>query len=462
MAPIPPDATNPSSPSTFTLPFRFRNNDSAYSRGGDGGHHQTLVQQVSSLRIDDYQTPQGDRHVETRRHQTTTTTTTTASRTAVTMQPRDRLNPGSVSGSAARVPVTIPLTSDSKSNPSGSLDVHSSFSDLTSPRRHLGVPRSGSSESRSAYSMSGVPRSSDSVYRSPSETSVSETRAAYPSQRYLRTRRGAVSGPSSSFLVGQPNPDTPAAAFPDSRSSSSCPSLDDFVPKDRYHRDPVARKQLLLPAPSMAPGSRASDSGSAMSSDNIADSRTGSTITARLRLSPSKYRENSNHNRTGSQIITDPADYPLPSSSFSEASNNGSRSTQPFSRFLKNQAPLPPFPRTEEITPQDSISQIGIEPETSFAAKLKAAGRNRGLGLQRSSLGLHPRRNLPLRGVRHVPASEVGSLSSPPPSHGRPQQQEGGSWVIPSSTPGRFGGPSPPSRVGDGLSRVSTRRDYYQ
>ncbi|KAH7628364.1 hypothetical protein B0T09DRAFT_366813 [Sordaria sp. MPI-SDFR-AT-0083] len=464
MPSLPKDITPLYTPSTFTLPLRPRPDGSSTSNSG--GHYQTLIQQLSSLTIDDYQeTPQGDRHVETRRHseqrvvQTTTTTTMTSTTTTSfpsVAKPRDRdrlLSSGSCSGSMVRFPSATTDTSTSMFN-SGLSPNSSSWTTMTSPTRHLGVPRSVSrSVSGSGTGFGGA-----------------EPEPSPPSQRYLRTRRGAVSGPSF------PGPDheslSPAASL---GSRSSWCSSGELMP-GRDYRAPARQQQLLLPAPSSrASGSFASGpgfaSGSMMGSD-IAGSRAGSTTTAtthrlnqnRLRLSPSKCRANSDHNRNGSQIITDPADFPLPSSSsLSEAGSSSSsrRTVRPTSLY---NSPIPPSAssrvcssisshnprvRTGEITPDDSISQIGL---STPASTLGSAVRRRE-GKQRSSLSL-PVRSLPLQGVRHVSPSEVG-LSSP---QVRPQQGED-RWILPSSTPGRFG-PPPPSGAGDGWPRGSSLRDY--
>ncbi|KAK3354453.1 hypothetical protein B0H65DRAFT_13168 [Neurospora tetraspora] len=464
MTPFPQDITNPYSPTTFTLPLRPRPDGGSASSGG--GHYQTLIQQVSSLTIDDYQTPQGDRHVETRRHteqrliQTTTTTTTTrtttTSRTTATeplsLSREKLLNPASSSSSSSSSSTTIGPRSS----------IHNCSSSFCSDFSNAAARTATATRASLRHSKPSSPISS------LSEVSSSEpgtgTGGASPSvNKYLRTRRGAMSGPS----CPGPGPGSLSSA-PAMGSSSSWCSSSSRPSGSRAH----GGERLLLPsAPSsMASGSRASGSGSMMKSSGLTRSRAGSITTtadstnrlnqARLLPSPSRgwpeQDRNRNRTRNGSQIATDPAAISI-SSSFSDASSSSSSSRSTVrptdlykpsesSRVSNNRRSYQPRLGTGEITPEDSISQIGIGTSASASASASAVRRHGG---QRSSLSL-PIRSLPLSGVRYVSASEVGR--APPPQEDR--------WILPSSTPGRFG-PPPPSVFGDGSSRVSSRRDCY-
>ncbi|KAK3501034.1 hypothetical protein B0T13DRAFT_467211 [Neurospora crassa] len=469
MTPFPQDITDPSSLSTFTLPLRPRPNGGSSSSGGcsGGGHYHSIIQQFSGLTIGEYQTPQGDRHVETRHQeqqvvQTTTTTTTTTSRTTATgprhenmNRDRDRdilLNP--VFSSAVMGPQS-PIHNCSSSSCSDFSTVASKTATRTRTSRH--------SQPASSISMSDV----------SSESRGTGGGVSPNLKKYLRTRRGAISGPSypgpapgSGPLSLALSPASPAFGSRSSwRSSSSRPS------RSRAY----GGERLLLPAPSMSSGSFTSgfDSGlgSEMSSGvtgSRAGGRIGSTTGAsanwlsEARLFPFSSRGCwPDHNRNGSRIITDPAAFPDSSSAVSNESSSSINTVhmldlhtsppQPPSASLRISASRlshNPRIRTGEITPEDSISQIGSS--ASASALPSTVRRNGG---QRSSLSL-PIRSLPLRGVRHVSASEV-ELSP----HIRLEEED--RWILPSSTPGRFG-PPPLSAFGSGSSRDSSPRGYRQ
>ncbi|EAA36275.1 hypothetical protein NCU01880 [Neurospora crassa OR74A] len=469
MTPFPQDITNPSSLSTFTFPLRPRPNGGSSSSGGcsGGGHYHTIIQQFSGLTIGEYQTPHGDRHVETRHQeqqvvQTTTTTTTTTSRTTATGprhenmdRDRDRdilLNP--VSSSSAVMGPQSPIHNCSSSSSSCS-----DFSTVASK-----------TATRARTSRHSQPASSISISEVSSESGATGGGPSPNLKKYLRTRRGAISGPSCPGPAPGPSPlslalspPSPALSSRSSwRSSSSRPS------RSRAY----GGERLLLPAPSMSSGSFTSSGlGSEMSSGTTgsrAGGRTGNTTgvtTTRLseaRLFPFSLRGWPDHNRNGSQIITDPTAF---SDSSSAVSNESSSSVNTVHLLDLHTSPPPPPPsaslrtsasrlsqnpriRTGEITPEDSISQIGSS--ASASALPSTIRRNRG---QRSSLSL-PIRNLPLRGVRCVSATEVELLP-----HIRLEEED--RWILPSSTPGRFG-PPPLSAFGSGSSRDSSLRGYRQ
>ncbi|EGO53259.1 hypothetical protein NEUTE1DRAFT_126604 [Neurospora tetrasperma FGSC 2508] len=445
MTPFPQDVTNPYSLSTFTLPLRPRPNGGSSSSGGCSG---------------------GDRHVESRHQeqqvvQTTTTTTTTTSRTTATGprhgnmdKDRDRdilLNP--VSASAVMGPRS-PIHNCSSSS-------CSDFSTVASK-----------TATRAGASRHSKPASSISISEVSSESGGTGGGASPNLKKYLRTRRGAISGPSCPGPAPGPGPLslalTSASPAPCSRSSwrssSSRPS------RSRAY----GGERLLLPAPSMGSGSFASGSDSGLGSEmsggttgSRAGGRTGSTTGAttnrlnQARLFPFSPRGWPDHNRNGSQIITDPAGFPDSSSVVSNESSSSINTV----RLLDLHTSPPPPPsaslrisasrlshnpriRTGEITPGDSISQIGSSASASASASSSTLRRNGG---QRSSLSL-PIRSLPLRGVRHVSASEI-ELSP------RIRLEEEDRWILPSSPPGRFG-PPPLSAFGSGSSRDSSPRDY--
>ncbi|KAK3489065.1 uncharacterized protein B0T23DRAFT_362289 [Neurospora hispaniola] len=444
MTPFPQDITNPYSLSTFTLPLRPRPSGGSPSSGGCSG---------------------GDRHVETRHQeqqvvQTTTTTTTTTSRTTAT-GPRhgnmdgDRdilLNP--VSSSAVMGPRS-PIHNCSASS-------CSDFSTVASK-----------TTARARTSRHSQPASSSGISEVPSQSWWTGGGPSPNLKKYLRTRRGAISGPSCPGPAPGPSPLSLAlsSASPAPGSRSSWRSSSSRPSRSRAY----GGERLLLPAPSMSSGSFTSGPesglGSEMSSGvtgSRAGGRTSSTTGAtanrlsQARLFPFSSRGWPDHNRNGSQIITDPA--ALPDSS-SAVSNESSSSINTVHMLDLHTSPPPPPPsaslrisasrlshnpriRTGEITPEDSISQIG-----SYASASALPSTVRRNGGQQSSLSL-PIRSLPLRDVRHVSASEV-ELSP------RIRLEEEDRWILPSSTPGRFG-PPPLSAFGSGSSRDSSPRDYRQ
>ncbi|EGZ78107.1 hypothetical protein NEUTE2DRAFT_162799 [Neurospora tetrasperma FGSC 2509] len=461
MTPFPQDITNPSSLSTFTLPLRPRpDGDSSSS----GGHYHAIIQQFSRLTMGEYQTPEGDRHVETRHQeqqvvQTTTTTTTTTSRTTATgprhgNMDRDRdilLNP--VSSSAVMGPRS-PIHNCSASS-------CSDFSTVASK-----------TTARARTSHHSQPASSSGISEVPSESWGTGGGPSPNLKKYLRTRRGAISGPSCPGPAPGPGPLSLAlsSANPTLGSRSSWRSSSPRPSRSRAY----GGERLLLPAPSMSSGSFTSGSNSGLGSEmssgttgSRAGGRTGSTTGAtanrlsQARLFPFSSRGWPDHNRNGSQIITDPAAFPDSSSAVSNESSSSINTVhmldlhtsppQPPSASLRISASRlshNPRIRTGEITPEDSVSQIGSS--ASASALPSTVRRNGG---QQSSLIL-PIRSLPLRDVRYVSASEV-ELSP------RIRLEEEDRRILPSSTPGRFG-PPPLSAFGSGSSRDSSPRDYRQ
>lgn len=402
--------------------------------------------------------------METRRHQeqqVVQTTTTTITRTTATGprhgnmdRDRDRdilLNP--VSASAAMGPRS-PIHNCSSGSSSDFSTVASKTATWARASRH------------------SQPASSISISEVSSESRGTGGGASPNLKKYLRTRRGAISGPSCPGPAPGHGPLSLAlsSASPAPGSRSSWRSSSSRPSRSRAY----AGEQLLLPAPSMGLGSFTSGSVSGLGSEmsggttgSRAGGRTGSTTGAtanRLsdaRLFPFSLRGWPDHNRNGSQIITDPAAFP---DSSSAVCNECSSSVNTI-HLLDLHTSLPPPPsaslrinasrlshnpqiRTGETTPGDSISQIGSSASASASASSSTVRRNGG---QRSSLSL-PIRNLPLRGVRHVSASEV-ELST------RIHLEEDDRWILPSSTPGRFG-PPPLSAFGSGSSRDSSPRDY--
>ncbi|KAK3396197.1 hypothetical protein B0T20DRAFT_501470 [Sordaria brevicollis] len=433
------DPASPYSPPSFPLPFRPRRRDS--DDGVGGRHMQTLIQQISNLTIDDYESPQGEHHREQRSFVQTTTTTTT------TRQPPSWMMNHPYDGS------TRLLASPASSSH------FSSSSTISSPRpTATAIHHDCCSTSCSDFSGAAATTTTTGRYYSKPETSdrISEVSSSSfgfgagergsprsSNTRYLRTRRGAISGPTT--------------------CSSRADGLDTIMIDAREPLSGQQLERLLL----SFPGNR-----SALSSDSSGGSRAGSSITAAIRPSTNRMNEarpllpsptyssngwTDHQDRSNSvassssnsrNTVRPPFSYTVPSP-FSVASPvSASRSSSShYSHQIKN--------GNGEITPHDSISQVGGGSPASAWAPPTAW---RTAEEKRPSISL-PGRSLHLSGVRHVPASEFdGSRLSPHVL--RPPQQDNNGWILPSSTPGRFG-PSPPSEFGARSSRGSSHLNFY-